>query len=142
MKRLYLSSTDKKIAGVCGGIAEYFEIAPTIVRLFWLISVFVFGTGVLIYFIAAILIPEKEEIGGTINLEKDKNGTYRQENAEYNKHIDEDKNRKVMAFSLIAIGIFLFIKRLGLFHWLNFKFLFPILLVLAGIIVLFNNSKK
>lgn len=42
-KRLYLSSTNKKLAGVCGGIAEYFNIDPTIVRLIWLIAVFAYG---------------------------------------------------------------------------------------------------
>ncbi len=56
-KRLYRSSRDKKIAGVCGGIAEYFGIDPTIVRLLWVIGSFAFGCGILAYIICALVIP-------------------------------------------------------------------------------------
>ncbi|NLJ74969.1 MAG: PspC domain-containing protein [Firmicutes bacterium] len=58
-KRLYLSSTNKKLAGVCGGIAEYFNIDPTIVRLIWLIAVFAYGTGLLAYIICWAVIPKR-----------------------------------------------------------------------------------
>lgn len=57
MRRLYKSSTDRKLCGVCGGIAEYFNIDPTIVRLIWAILVLCFGTGILAYIIAAIVLP-------------------------------------------------------------------------------------
>lgn len=58
-KRLYKSRTDKKIDGVCGGIAEYFEIDPTIVRLIWVIAIFAFGTGFFAYLLAMIIMPLK-----------------------------------------------------------------------------------
>ena len=58
MKRLYKSQTDKKLCGVCGGIAEYFNIDSTIVRLAWIILVFCLGTGILAYIIAALVIPD------------------------------------------------------------------------------------
>ena len=54
MKKLFRSSTDRKICGVCGGIAEYFNIDSTLV----LLSCLAFGTGVLAYIIAAIVMPE------------------------------------------------------------------------------------
>ena len=57
-KRLYRSARDKKLLGVCGGIAEYFEIDPTVVRLIWAIGTFFsVGLGLLLYFIAALIIP-------------------------------------------------------------------------------------
>ena len=56
-KRLYKSATDKKIAGVCGGIAEYIDIDPTLVRLAWVLFCVLGGSGLLAYIIAAI-IPE------------------------------------------------------------------------------------
>lgn len=59
MKRLYKSSTDKKIAGVCGGIAEYFDIDPTIVRLLWALISLAYGTGIIAYIVCAFVIPEK-----------------------------------------------------------------------------------
>ncbi len=55
-KRLRKSS-DKKLCGVCGGIAEYLDMDPTIVRIIWLVLVLCAGTGVLAYIIAAILMP-------------------------------------------------------------------------------------
>ena len=60
MKRLYKSRTDRKLCGVCGGIAEYFNIDSTIVRLGWVILVACFGTGILAYILAAIIISEPE----------------------------------------------------------------------------------
>lgn len=60
-KRLYKIEEGKKLCGVCGGIAEYFDIDPTIVRLLWVILIFCAGTGILAYFIAAIIMPKKSE---------------------------------------------------------------------------------
>ena len=60
-KRLYKSNTDKKIDGVCGGIAEYFNIDPTLVRLAWAVVAVFGGCGILAYIIAAIVIPRKPE---------------------------------------------------------------------------------
>ncbi len=57
-KKLYKSTVDKKICGVCGGFAEYFECDSTLIRLILLILIFAFGTGVLAYFIAAIVMPK------------------------------------------------------------------------------------
>ena len=57
-KRLHKSESDKKLCGVCGGIAEYFDIDPTIVRLGWIIFCLAGGSGVLWYIIAALVMPE------------------------------------------------------------------------------------
>lgn len=58
-KRLYRSSTNYMLAGVCGGIAEYFDIDPTLVRLAWVIlSCIGAGIGIIAYIIASIIIPK------------------------------------------------------------------------------------
>lgn len=65
LKKLYLSETDKKIAGVCGGIAEYFGIDSTLVRLAWVLaSIFLtaFIGGVIAYLIAWAIIPPRQRI--------------------------------------------------------------------------------
>ena len=59
-KKLYKSATNRKIAGVCGGIGEYFDVDPTIVRLIWIILVLAAGTGLLAYIIAAIIMPDQQ----------------------------------------------------------------------------------
>lgn len=57
-KKLYKSITEKKISGVCGGIAEYFEIDVTIVRLAWVLFTVLGGSGIIAYIIAALVMPE------------------------------------------------------------------------------------
>ena len=57
MKKLYKSKTDAKIAGVCGGIAEYFDIDPTLVRIVTAAAMLFAGTGVLAYIVCAIIMP-------------------------------------------------------------------------------------
>lgn len=58
-RKLYRSITDRKIAGVCGGLAEYFGVDPTVVRLIWVFFCLLGGSGVLAYFIAFLLMPEE-----------------------------------------------------------------------------------
>ena len=60
-KKLFKSKSEKKLCGVCGGIAEYFNIDPTIVRLIWVLAVLFAGCGILAYIIAAFIMPEKPE---------------------------------------------------------------------------------
>jgi phage shock protein C len=61
VKRLYLSREDKKLAGVCGGIAEYFNIDASIVRLAWILITVITGVfpGFIGYILAAMVIPER-----------------------------------------------------------------------------------
>jgi phage shock protein PspC (stress-responsive transcriptional regulator) len=56
-KRLYRSGKEKILGGVCGGIAEYFNVDPTLIRLLWVFFILAFGTGLLAYIIAWIIIP-------------------------------------------------------------------------------------
>jgi phage shock protein C len=56
-KRLVRSLNDKKIAGVCGGLADYFDLDPTIIRICWLLAVLCAGTGGLAYIILWIALP-------------------------------------------------------------------------------------
>lgn len=58
-KRLYRSKTDVKLAGVCGGIAEYFDIDPTLVRLGWILFILMGGSGILGYIIAWLIMPQR-----------------------------------------------------------------------------------
>ena len=60
MKQLYKSNTNKKVAGVCGGIGEYFGIDPTIVRLGFVALSLLAGGGLAVYIIAAIIMPDRE----------------------------------------------------------------------------------
>lgn len=60
-KKLYKSNRDKKICGVCGGIAEYLEVDSTLIRLLTVLFCAVVGGGLIAYIIAAIVMPEEPE---------------------------------------------------------------------------------
>lgn len=68
-KKLYRSETDKKIAGVCGGIAEYLKIDSTIVRLLLVIFCLMGGAGCLLYIVAWIIMPEKPDYDSMNNFD-------------------------------------------------------------------------
>lgn len=59
VRRIYKSRTDKKIFGVCGGIAEYFDVDAFIVRMLFVFSVLVLGFGLVVYIVLAMILPKK-----------------------------------------------------------------------------------
>lgn len=58
-KKIYRSSRNRIIAGVCGGLAEYLNIDPTIVRVLWVLFMCIGGSGILAYIICALIIPSE-----------------------------------------------------------------------------------
>ena len=60
-KRLYRSRKNRMIAGVCGGIGEYFDVDPTIIRLLWILFIFAGGAGILAYIVAWVVVPERPD---------------------------------------------------------------------------------
>ena len=60
-QRLYKSNREKMIDGVCGGVAEFFNIDPTLVRLAWILFCAMGGSGILAYLVAAIILPRSPE---------------------------------------------------------------------------------
>ena len=62
IKKVYKIEEGKLVAGVCGGIAEYFNIDPSLIRIGWVLFSFVFGSGLLTYIIAAIILPKKNQV--------------------------------------------------------------------------------
>lgn len=127
-KQLMRSRKNNVIAGVCGGIADYFNIDVFVVRLLWIVSAMFDGPGVLVYIICAVLIP-KAPYG------------YPEEKQDEDGYMDDKKERSknYMALGFIGIGIYLSV--MIIFPWLNFKFLWPVGLILVGIYML-NNKKE
>ena len=63
-KRIYKIEEGKIVFGVCGGLAEYLNIDPTIIRVIWAILILAYGTGLLLYLICAVVFPKKSEVIG------------------------------------------------------------------------------
>lgn len=62
MKRIFKDRENGKVCGVCAGVAEYFDIDPTIVRIVWAVAALGYGVGVLAYILCAIIFPDKSEV--------------------------------------------------------------------------------
>lgn len=138
VKKLYRSNIDKKIAGVCGGLAEYFEIDSTLIRILFLALLIFGGGGFLIYVIMWIVIPEKpyylNNSQSDLNSEKktpDLNDNQNNPNYPIETEVPKSNGKNtVIGIIVIVIGVLL------LFDNFNFSFgfekLWPILLIIFG----------
>lgn len=68
MKKLYRSRSNRVFAGIAGGLGEYFGVDPVVVRLIWLVLIFLWGTGLVAYLIAWIIIPKEPLVTNAGNL--------------------------------------------------------------------------
>ena len=140
MKRLYRSRNNKIIGGVCGGVGEYFNIDPVLIRLIWGILSFIGGAGLLGYIIAWIIIPERiGDFSSAMDSEKE-------------NHIEV----KTSYTPQLLIGLFLvFIGAILLFRdwWyldmifrdvfrFSWKYLLPVLLIGFGIYVIVKGDRS
>ena len=124
MRKLYRSKKDKIIGGVCGGIGEYFNIDPVLVRILWLFFTFLGGAGILAYIIAWVVIPYQEE----------KKAASKEES----KTEEEDKGGFWGGITLIIIGFILLLFTLRIF-WIK---LLPLTLIVIGIIFILKYRER
>ncbi|MBN2260352.1 MAG: PspC domain-containing protein [Clostridiales bacterium] len=138
-KRLYRSRENKVVSGVCGGIAEYFEVDATLIRLLWAVTILFAGTGILAYILCIIIIPESPvEVRSNEADSTDETEDINEENEikREKKVVKENKNGTyIIGLAFIGIGM-LFITR-RILWWFNINFawdlFFPVLFVFFGV---------
>ena len=144
-KRLYRSKHNRVVAGVCGGIAEYFNIDPTIIRIIWVVVGLTYGVGILAYIIASIIIPNNKfdasyntwnEQSKSEDFETGFNPNDWKQEAKY----DSDKSRNVVGIILIAVGV-IFLAR-QLFSWFDLKVVLPLAFIGLGALLIFNSRRN
>ena len=128
-RKLYRSQVNKMLGGVCGGMADYFHIDPTLVRLAWVILSFFGGLGIIVYVAGLIIVPPNPNQAGT----------------EPQDVIIKDKSLFWGAI-LIIVGAFLLLKQFGLFYSFNFwqipwQALWGALFVSLGLLLMFKKVK-
>lgn len=149
-KKLYRSVTDKMVGGVCGGLAEYFNIDPVIVRLIFVLAVIFGGSGIIAYIILWIIIPEKPYIITPFNQTQaaptGENPDYekKSENDQVNMNFQPQKstsNRSIYAgaFLILLGGLFLLDNFIPHFHFGDF---WPLILIGLGIAIILNAKNK
>jgi phage shock protein C len=129
-KRLYRSRKDKMIGGVCAGIAHYFDIDPTIVRLLAVVLLLAGGTAIIAYIIAWIIVPEEPESANSVSAIEEKP--------------QPQNRREFLGWILVIIGVLLLARYLipaGLIWWVPWggKFLLGIIILVAGIFLLVRS---
>jgi phage shock protein PspC (stress-responsive transcriptional regulator) len=140
-KKLFRSNKEKVLGGVCGGIGNYFDVDPVIVRILFVVAAISWGTGIILYLIAWIIIPKEEIIysqQGNYDNSNDAEMSGFQTTAENIK--SKSKSKNFFGFALIIIGgLILFDDYVNI---MKIKYLFPIILIVAGIYLILNQGKK
>ena len=129
-KKLKRSSSDRIIAGVCGGIGEYFNIDPVVIRIIWVLLAFMpGGPGFLAYLVCALIIPEDD---GVIYQDEDSS-------------VNTSNTAIFIGIALIVVGGIMLTKVI----WPQFAFkimdigkYWPILFIIFGIYIIINQTNK
>ncbi|MBN2796145.1 MAG: PspC domain-containing protein [Clostridia bacterium] len=127
-RRLERTRHDNVLAGVCGGIAKYFNIDVTIVRAIWVVSAFFGGPSFGTYIICALIIP-KEKMTDSYYNESDEDEKEK-----------EERSKAYLGIGLIAIGAIMILKMFV--PILSFKFFWPALLIGGGLMLLGRKSNQ
>ncbi len=128
-RKLYRSQVNRMIGGVCGGVAEYFNIDTNLVRILWVVLALFGGSGVILYIASLIIIPNNSD----------------QSVPETREGIIRDKSL-FWGSLLIIIGAFLLFRQMGVFYTFNFwhipwQSVWAVILIVIGAVLLFNKTR-
>ena len=158
-KRLYRSQSDRMIWGVCGGLAKHFDMDPTLVRIIFVLLLFANGLGILAYIIMTIVVPLEgskvttprdtvkenvEEIKGTASeLGREIRSTFAGEKtgSETDDKIHR-RRRNALGIILIILGALFLMGSLNIFSWFRWVYLWPLIIIAIGLIIIFSHRKK
>ncbi len=142
--RLYRSQSDRMIGGVCGGLGTYLNIDPLFIRLVFVLLLFGSDFGFLFYLLLWILIPEEGKAYGF----KDESFSERVKSmgGDLQQAVSEPHPQSgiLLGIGLIVVGALLFINRLDIpwLHWFDLDLLWPVLLIVGGIVLLVRREEE
>ncbi|MDE3057541.1 MAG: PspC domain-containing protein [Bacteroidota bacterium] len=144
-KRLYRSRTDKIIAGVCGGMAEYFDVDPVIMRVLFVLLAFFGGSGFILYLASIFIIPKKPlNIENSLGIESSSGGE--DDPAPGRQNGSSGNARTVFGIVMIIFGALILLGNLGVLSFFHFwhlsAFVFPILLILIGMAIIYYKQAE
>ncbi|MBI3449106.1 MAG: PspC domain-containing protein [Acidobacteria bacterium] len=129
-RRLHRSTTEKKIAGVCGGLAEYFDVDPVFVRLAAIVPLFLGVPTPLIYLVCWVALPQAPAGGatppGVLDVTPER------------QRVD---GAALAGVAILCTGVVLLLLNTGvldwaLFKWWRWRYLMPVMLILVGLLIL------
>jgi len=158
-RKIYRSKTDRVLLGVAGGLGEYFEVDPIIVRLIFVLLTIWGGAGILFYIIAAVVIPEAPKADGK-NKDVEEGEVVSDQTEKIKKDAEEfsqkakvaaqaiasdyqkKPNRGSQLFGLILLGLGVFFLVQMYVPWFSLSKLWPLLIIFIGLALLVNVRKE
>jgi phage shock protein PspC (stress-responsive transcriptional regulator) len=149
--RLERSTTNKVIAGVCGGIAEYLQVDPTLVRVFFVIAAFLTaGLAVLGYLVLVILMPlpgQPQPFVSSGSRTMTVEGAAAESTTSTTPVVPNDpaaseRRRAAFGYFLIALGAVFLLTNLGIFRFVRWDLVWPLVFVGAGVLLLAQRVRR
>jgi len=160
-KRLYRSRDDRMIWGVCGGIANYFGIEPTIIRVIAVLLTVVSGVvpGIIVYIALAVVVPlenspsrepkdvVKENVAeikqtATQFGEEIRSTFARQEGETIEMRRPRHRGGYILAIILIVIGVVFLLGNFNFFWWMRWHYLWPLILIAIGLVIILRPRRS
>jgi phage shock protein C len=157
MERLYRSSTQKVIGGVCGGLGEYFNIDPTLVRIIYILVTVATGVllGLVLYIVLWLIVPSEASVGKSIRESMRENvdemaqsardigngvgATLRRTPEEGPRRFEPEA---LAGLLLVIIGLLFLLANFDLLGWFRWGRLWPVIIVLIGLLLLLRQRQS
>lgn len=148
-KKLYRSKTDRVIFGVCGGLGEYFEIDPILIRIIFILLAFSGGSGVIIYLLLAVIIPEGKEQNGKAKKLDEVIEDAQGKTQDLAEQIKNNSNwianaRNIIGLIIVLWGFDILFKQIfnfSPFTWINWGVFWALIVILIGAKIILSNKK-
>ncbi|MDQ3238958.1 MAG: PspC domain-containing protein [bacterium] len=147
IKELRRSATNKVIAGVCGGLGEYFEVDPTILRIVFVVFTFFGGSGILLYVLIWLVVPiganrrfSQENFTDSVNEMTDKASELFSKVRTGSIRTNESRDKKWFAILLVVVGALFLFSNFGFFDLFNIGRMWPLVLITTGVLLLYRKK--
>ncbi|MBI2831992.1 MAG: PspC domain-containing protein [Chloroflexi bacterium] len=156
-KRLYRSRTDRLLWGVCGGLAKYFNLDSTLIRIIFVLLVFASGIGILAYLLMAIIVPLeesrasqpgevfKENVGEmkktATELGRELRSSFGTEMGRSREVIPHHRRRNALGIILIIVGVLALLGSLDLLWWWRWSNFWPMVIIAIGILFIVSSRR-
>jgi len=142
-KKLYRSTKDKMLGGVAGGIAEYFEIDSTLIRVLFILVVFFGGSGIIAYIILWIVVPEQPYTIPNFNsFSSERNENLNKTSDTFNQTQEQSRDNRSLWGGLILVTMGVLFLLDNYISRFNFSDYWPLILIGAGVGLLINAKKR
>lgn len=138
-KKLYRSRKNKMIGGVCGGLGEYFEVDPVLIRILFVFLTFFHGSGLILYILLMIIVPQEPIVFNEETNNSSSESEISEEDISIKTNAKKGNTKKLFGIALLVIGILLLLD--NIVSIFDFEFIFPIILIIAGLYLLLESLK-